>query len=58
MQNPPDRVTYGDLRMIKEEFDELMQLSMDAGTLKAPVPYENYVNDSFAKKAVAAKVIL
>jgi NitT/TauT family transport system substrate-binding protein len=49
MQNPPDRVTYGDLRMIRAEFDDLMQLSIEAGTLKAPVPYEKYVDDSFAK---------
>jgi NitT/TauT family transport system substrate-binding protein len=58
MEHPADRVTYGDLRMIKEEFDELMHLSMEAGTLKAPVPYEKYVDDSFAKKAIAAKVLL
>src|SRR5215469_10537328 len=37
MQNPSDRVTYGDLRMIRAEFDELMQLSVQAGTLKHPV---------------------
>jgi len=49
MENPTDRVTYGDLRMIRAEFDELMQLSVEAGTLKAPVPYEKYVDDSFAK---------
>jgi NitT/TauT family transport system substrate-binding protein len=49
MENPSDRVTYGDLRMIRSEFDELMQLSVEAGTLKAPVPYEKYVDDSFAK---------
>jgi NitT/TauT family transport system substrate-binding protein len=49
MENPSDRVTYGDLRMIRAEFDELMQLSVEAGTLKAPVPYEKYVDDSFAK---------
>jgi NitT/TauT family transport system substrate-binding protein len=49
MENPTDRVTYGDLRMIRAEFDELMQLSLEAGTLKAPVPYEKYVDDSFAK---------
>ena len=36
MENPADRVTYGDLRMIRAEFDELMQLSIEAGTLKAP----------------------
>jgi NitT/TauT family transport system substrate-binding protein len=49
MENPTDRVTYGDLRMIRAEFDELMQLSVEAGTLKAPVPYEKYVDDTFFK---------
>jgi NitT/TauT family transport system substrate-binding protein len=58
MRTPPDRVTYGDLRMLRNEFDELMHLSVEAGTLKAPVPYENYVDETFAKKAVAAKVRL
>ena len=43
MQNPTDRVTYGDLRMIRSEFEELMQLSLAAGTIKHPIPYENYV---------------
>ena len=36
MENPVDRVTYGDLRMIRAEFEELMQLSVEAGTIKAP----------------------
>ncbi|SFU39530.1 ABC transporter substrate-binding protein [Pseudoduganella namucuonensis] len=49
MQNPADRVTYGDLRMIRKEFDELMQLSIEAGTLKRPVAYEAYVDESFVK---------
>jgi NitT/TauT family transport system substrate-binding protein len=49
MENPSDRVTYGDLRLIKAEFDELMQLSVEAGTLKAPVAYEQYVDESFVK---------
>ncbi len=58
MENPTDRVTYGDLRMIRAEFDELMQLSIEAGTLKAPVPYEKYVDESFAKAAKAAPISL
>jgi NitT/TauT family transport system substrate-binding protein len=58
MENPADRVTYGDLRMIKEEFDELMQLSVEAGTLKAPVPYEQYTNDSFARAATPARIVV
>lgn len=58
MENPTDRVTYGDLRMIRTEFEELMQLSMEAGTLKHPVPYEKYVDESFAKAAKAAPIAL
>ena len=58
MENPVDRVTYGDLRMIRTEFEELMQLSIDAGTLKAPVPYEKYMDESFAKAARAPVIPL
>jgi len=56
MENPTDRVTYGDLRMIRSEFDELMQLSIEAGTLKTPVAYEKYVDESFVKAAKAAPI--
>lgn len=58
MENPTDRVTYGDLRMIRSEFDELMQLSIEAGTLKSPVAYEKYMDESFAKAARAAAIKL
>ncbi|WP_332855899.1 ABC transporter substrate-binding protein [Duganella sp. S19_KUP01_CR8] len=58
MQNPADRVTYGDLRMIRAEFDELMQLSIEAGTIKHPIAYESYVDESFVKaiKPVAINI--
>jgi NitT/TauT family transport system substrate-binding protein len=58
MENPTDRVTYGDLRMIRAEFDELMKLSIEAGTLKKPVAYESYVDESFVKAAKAAPMPL
>ncbi|HEX2585595.1 MAG TPA: ABC transporter substrate-binding protein [Steroidobacteraceae bacterium] len=58
MENPTDRVTYGDLRMIRAEFEELMELSMQAGTIKHAIPYESYVNDTFAKNAKAAVITL
>jgi len=51
MQNPSDRVTYGDLRMIRNEFEDLMKLSMEAGTIKHPIPYEKYVDEQFARNA-------
>jgi NitT/TauT family transport system substrate-binding protein len=58
MENPADRVTYGDLSMVRAEFDELMQLSVDAGTLKRPVAYAKYVDESFAKAAKPAAIKL
>ena len=58
MENPSDRVTYGDLRLIRSEFEELMQLSMEAGTLTERVPYEQYVDESFVKAAKAASMML
>ncbi len=51
MENPNDRVTYGDLRMIRSEFEELMQLSVEAGTIESPIPYETYMDESFARNA-------
>ena len=35
--------------LIRAEFDELMQLSIEAGTIKRPIAYENYVDESFVK---------
>lgn len=58
MENPVDRVTYGDLRMIRAEFDDLMQLSIAAGTIKHPIAYETYVDETFAKNARAAAISL
>ncbi len=51
MENPTDRVTYGDMKMIRTEFEDLMQQSVAAGTLKRPVSYETYVDESFAVNA-------
>ncbi|MBC7685582.1 MAG: ABC transporter substrate-binding protein [Bdellovibrionales bacterium] len=58
MESPADRVTYGDLRMIRAEFDELMKLSIEAGTLKRPVAYESYVDESFVKNLKPAVITL
>ena len=58
MDNPTDRVTYGDLRMIKEEFDDLMQLSLQAKTLTRPIAFERYIDDRFVKAANPARIAL
>jgi NitT/TauT family transport system substrate-binding protein len=58
MENPTDRVTYGDLRMIRAEFEELMQLSIEAGTIEHAIPYETYMDESFVRGAEAAEIAL
>jgi len=58
MDHPTDRVTYGDLRMIRTEFEELMQLSLEAGTIKHPIAYDTYVNERFARAANPAAIPL
>jgi NitT/TauT family transport system substrate-binding protein len=58
MENPTDRVTYGDLRMIRAEFEELMKLSLEAGTIKHPIAYETYVDEQFARRARAAQIAI
>jgi NitT/TauT family transport system substrate-binding protein len=58
MDNPSDRVTYGDLRLIKSEFEELMQLSIAAGTIKRNSPYENYVDESFVRNIKPVRITL
>ena len=55
MENPTDRVTYGDLRMIRAEFEELMQLSLQAGTIKHPIAYEKYVDERFARARASGR---
>jgi NitT/TauT family transport system substrate-binding protein len=58
MDNPSDRVTYSDLRLIRSEFEELMQLSIAAGTIKHNSPYENYVDESFVKNIKPVQITL
>lgn len=49
MTRPPDRVTYGDLRVARAELDVLMRLALEAGIIARPVPYEKYVDESFIR---------
>jgi len=58
MDNPADRVTYGDMRMIREEFDDLMQLSLQAGTLKRPIAFDRYIDGRFVSAAAPASIAL
>ena len=56
LNNPRDRVTYGDLKIVRKEFEEMMRLALEAGILKRPVAYEKYVDESFSQKAKPVEV--
>jgi NitT/TauT family transport system substrate-binding protein len=58
MRNPSDRVTYGDLRLLRSELEDLMQLSLAAGTIKHPIAYEKYVDERFAHGAQPTSIQL
>lgn len=49
MDNPKDRVTYGDLRLVKSELDEIMELAYEGKVLTRRVPYATYVDDTFMR---------
>lgn len=49
MDNPRDRVTYGDLRLIRSELDDIMQLALDGNVLARRVDYDKYVDESFMR---------
>jgi NitT/TauT family transport system substrate-binding protein len=58
LSNPPDRVTYGDLRVVRTEFEELVQLSLEAGIITRPIPYETYVDESFMQNVEPVQITL
>lgn len=50
LQNPRNRVTYGNLALIRWELDELMRLGLEAHIIDHPIPYETYADDSFVRR--------
>ena len=55
LSKPPDRVTYSRLAPLKENFEEIEQLALEAGILKGTAHFADYVDDSFAAEASALK---
>ncbi len=48
LSQPPDRVKFTDLKPLRENFDEIMQLANDTGVIEKHMPFDEYVDDSFA----------
>jgi len=49
LSKPPDRVTYGNLRLAKPEFDAIAQMALEAGILKKPIAFEEYADTRFSE---------
>lgn len=49
LEHPHDRVTYGDLRLIRQQLDSLMELGIATGIINHPIPYESYTDESFIR---------
>ena len=47
-----------DGELTSAEFEELMQLSLEAGTIKHPIPYATYMDDSFERRATPTPIQL
>jgi NitT/TauT family transport system substrate-binding protein len=58
MEHPPDRVTYGNLRLVKGEFDEIMELALDGGILRRRVAYDAYADESFIQAHRAVEIFI
>lgn len=56
LDNPRDRVTYGNLRLIRSELDELMHLGLEAHVIDHPIPYETYADESFVRRYEPAEI--
>ncbi len=53
LSKPPDRVTYSRLAPLRPEFEEIERLAKEIGILEGRVPFEEYVDDTFAAEASA-----
>jgi NitT/TauT family transport system substrate-binding protein len=49
LSKPPDRVTYGNLRLAKPEFDYIAQLALEAGILQRPIAFAEYADTRFSE---------
>ena len=56
LDHPRDRVTYGNLSLIRSELDELMLLGLEAKIIDHPIPYETYADESFVRRYQSTEI--
>lgn len=55
LSQPPDRVTYANLRLARKDFEQIEQLAREAGILDASVKFDDYADTRFSDKTGEAK---
>jgi NitT/TauT family transport system substrate-binding protein len=55
LSHPPDRVTYTNLLLAKEDFNLIESLAREAGILNGSVSFEEYADPTFSKNTEGAK---
>ena len=58
LSNPRDRVTYGNLAIVRSELEDLMRLGMDAKIIDHPIPYETYADESYVRRYTPTEIHL
>ena len=49
LSKPPDRVTYTKLKLVKQDFEQIADLAVEAGVLKRRIPFEEYADTRFSE---------
>jgi NitT/TauT family transport system substrate-binding protein len=57
LTRPRDRVTYTDLKPVRQDFEEIMSLGLKYGVLDRRLAFEAYVDDRFAPDLGAGTVL-
>jgi len=55
LSHPPDRVTYSNLMLARNDFEEIERLAKLAGILNSSIKFEDYADPSFSAKTEGAK---
>lgn len=55
LSKPPDRVTYANLRLAKDEFERMAKLAQEGGILTGPIAFEEYADIRFSDKTADAQ---
>jgi NitT/TauT family transport system substrate-binding protein len=55
LSKPPDRVTYVNLALAKEEFEEIAEIALEAGILDGPIAFDEYADTTFSAQTSGAR---